>query len=158
MFFSEKPGKVCNYEHTIYMQDDKPFCAPACPIPFVYRDEVKKHINGMLKWDIIKAEVTHYVSPLVVVRKKDKSIRICLDARFLNERMAQDYGIPPNPHELLLRFKKGQVFSTIDLSSAFWQIPIKKEHKKYIGFMFDEISYTFNKVLFGLSTSMVSLT
>lgn len=71
--------------------------------------------------------------------------------------MKMDFVNPPNPSELLLNFKKGQVLSTIDLTASYWQIPIRSDHTKYIGFVFEGESYTFCRLPFGLSTSMASL-
>lgn len=86
--FSENPGKVSNYEHVIEMHNSEPFHAPSYPIAFVH--SVRNPIKEMLEWEIIEPGVTEYVSPLVTVKKKDKSVRICLDARWLNKRMSKD--------------------------------------------------------------------
>ena len=58
------------------------------------------------------------------MKKKDGSIRICLDARMLNEKMKKDFINPPNPNDLILSFKQGMVVSTIDLTASYWQIAI----------------------------------
>lgn len=155
--FSECPGYIKSYQHEIVMTDDSPFYCTTYPIPFAYRDEVRSQIVEMLNWGIISKEKTCYISPLVTVKKKDGTIRICLDARTLNKRMEKDFISPPNPNELLLNFKSGMVVSTIDLTSAYWQIGIKPEHTKYIGFIYENESYTFRRLPFGLSTSMASL-
>lgn len=155
--FSESPGLVNNYVHHINMKDTECFNPQLYPIPLCYKAEVRKYIHEMTEMGIIKPEYTEYVSPLVIVKKKDKTIRVCLDARFLNSKMNKDFVNPPNPHEILFHFKQGQVLSTIDLTSSYWQIPIKKEDQKYVGFIFEGLSYTFNRVPFGLSTSMASL-
>lgn len=155
--FSECPGRVKGYEHEIRMVDDKPFCVKAYPIPFAHRREVDRQVKEMLSWGIIEKGNTEYLSPLVTVVKKDGSVRICLDARHLNLRMEKDLVIPPNPNELLMTFKANQVLTTLDLTSAYWQVPLREQDRKYVGFLHEGNIYRFKVVAFGLSTAMASL-
>lgn len=155
--FSESPGKVKSYVHVIEMVDDSPFFCRNYPVAFAHREAVREQIKEMLNWGVIKKQKTDHISPLVTVMKKDGSVRVCLDARNLNKRMKQDFILPPNPNELLASFKAGMVVSTIDLTASYWQIAIKPEHSQYVGFVFENESYTFQRLPFGLSTSMASL-
>nr|CAH7723480.1 unnamed protein product [Callosobruchus chinensis] len=104
--FSECPGMAKSYVHRIEMDDVTPFNVPKYPVPLVYRDQVHDQIREMLEWGIIAREKTAYISPLAVVKKRDGSPRICLDARALNKKMKKDFVKPPNPSELLLGFKR----------------------------------------------------
>ncbi|KAG5883308.1 hypothetical protein JTB14_008595 [Gonioctena quinquepunctata] len=154
--FSECPGQVNCYVHEMDLNDDSVFNAPSHPIPFMYRNEVAAQIAEMFSWEIIKTEKTEYISPLVCVTKKN--IRVSLDARMLKRKLKKDFVNPPNTNDLLLTFKKGQFLSTIDLTAAYWQIPIRSDHTKYIGFVYEGETYTFARLPFGLSTAMASLT
>lgn len=154
--FSETPGRTNRYEHIIELHDYSPFYKRSYPIPFAYREEVQRQINEMLDWDIIEPAQTEFVSPLVVVKKKDNSIRICLDARHLNKRMVQDHIVPPVPDELLAKFTKGLYLTTLDMTSSYWQVPIRKQDRKYTGFSYDNGTYVFKVLPFGLSTSVSS--
>lgn len=154
--FSNKPGRVNNYEHEILLKDYTPFFLKSYAIPVKYREVVQKQIEEMIGWDVIEPAQTEYISPLVIVIKKDKSVRVCLDARYLNSRMVRDHVIPPNPEELVFPFSERAVLSTVDLTSSYWQIPIKKEHRQYTGFMYDNQSFIFKVLPFGLSTSIAS--
>ncbi|KAJ8926998.1 hypothetical protein NQ314_020561 [Rhamnusium bicolor] len=149
--FSEEPGLTKAYFHEIQLHDYTPFFIKSYPIAYVHRDEVKRQINQMLDWGIIKCQQTEFVSPLVVVTKKDGSVRICLDARYLNQRMVKDHVMPPNPNELLFDFTKNQILTTMDLSASYWQVPIKEDHQKYVGFSYDGavVSSELSKVVKG---------
>lgn len=57
-----------------------------------------------------------------------------IDARFLNERMAKDHFISPNPNELLYEFTTENILSTMDLTSTYWQIRIKEERNTVFSF------------------------
>nr|CAI5824872.1 unnamed protein product [Callosobruchus analis] len=139
------------------MIDSEPFYCQNYPIPLKYKDEVDKQIKEMIDWGVVKKERTNFISPPVVVRKRDSSARICLDARVLNNRMKKDFIGPPNSSELVFNFKKGMVFSTLDLTASYWQIPIAEKDRQYIGFIYEGETYVFTRLPFGLSTSMASL-
>lgn len=149
--FSECPGLIENYEHSIVLKDDSPFSSKSYPIPVAYKSEVDKQIREMLVWGIIEPAITEFISPLIVVKKKDSSVRICLDCRYVNSRMHKDLIIPPNPNELLTTFKNKQVLSTIDLTSSYWQVKIRKKDRKYTGFLYNGITYQFTVLQFGIS-------
>lgn len=155
--FSECPGQVRSYEHSIDMIDEKPFHCSNYPIPFAYRDEVRSQVEEMLVWGVIERSKSEHISPLVTVKKKDGSVRICLDARTLNKKMRKDFVNPPNVNELLMSFKQDIVISSVDLTASYWQIPIGEKDRKFIGFIYEGDSYVFRRLPFGLSTSMASL-
>lgn len=154
--FSETMGRTTIYEHEISMRDEKPFFKATLPIPLAYRAEAKNQIEDMVHHCIIESAQTEYVSPLTSVRKKDSSIRICLDARYLNQRMVKDHILPPRTDELLAKFDASRYMTTLDMTASYWQIPIKRDHRKYTGFLFDNVTYIHNVLPFGLSTSVAS--
>lgn len=132
--FSDKPGIIRDYEHEIVLKDTTPFYFKSYPVPLIYRTEVKRQIQEMIDWGIIDKQRTEYVSPLVVVKKKCGSPRICIDARYLNARMEKDHVIPPNAHELMYKFKPGQYMSILDLSSSYWQIKMAEKVENILDF------------------------
>nr|CAH7712900.1 unnamed protein product [Callosobruchus chinensis] len=133
--FSETPGRTDKYEHEIVLREDKPFFCKQYIIPFTYRAEVDKQVKIMLESDVIEQGRTEYVSPLMVVKKKDQSLRVCLDARHLNSVMCKEHVVPPKPEELLSRLGRGSIMSTVDMTSSYWQIPIKRDQRRYTGFV-----------------------
>lgn len=112
------------------------------PILHVYKDEVKSQIQEMEKWRVIGLCRTEYISPLVAVKKKDESVRVCIDARYLNSQMEKDHVMPHNPNE--------------NPSSSYWQIPIRPGSQKYTSFLYEGILYVFQRLPFGLQTSLGS--
>lgn len=154
--FSEKPGLTPLYQHEIKLIDRKPFVRKSYPVPFALRPQVEKKLEEMVKEGIIERTSSPYCSPMTVVKKRDESIRICLDARALNEKMVSDLEGPPAIDELLQRFH-GKVFlSNIDLVSSFWQIGLTTESRKYTTFMYNGRSYCYKVLPFGLKTSVAS--
>ena len=83
--FSEKPGLCTLVEHEIELKPEfreKEFMAYR--IPLIYRAEVERQIKEMLQANIIKPSSSRMASPLVIVKKKDGSLRLACDYRYIN--------------------------------------------------------------------------
>jgi hypothetical protein len=154
--FNELPGRTDKYVHVIKMHDTTPFLTKGYPIAFSLRPEVEAVIEQMLALGVIKREASPFASPLTVVRKKDGSVRICLDARGVNQRMVADCETPRPPEDLLQSFQSVRFMSTIDLRSSYWQIPLSPESTQYTAFLFNGQSYTYQVLPFGLKTAVGS--
>jgi hypothetical protein len=98
--FNEFPSRTDKYVHVIKMHDITPFLTKGYPIAFSLRLEVEAVIEQMLALGVIKREASPFASPLTVVRKKDGSVRIWLDARWVNQRMVADCKTPRTPEDL----------------------------------------------------------
>ena len=154
--FNELPGRTDKYVHVIQMHDTTPFVRKAYPIAFSLRPEVERVINQMLELGVIKREASPFASPMTVVRKKDGSVRICLDARWANKQMVADCEAPRPPEDLLQSFQSIRFMSTIDLRASYWQIPLSPESTQYTAFLFNGQSYTYQVLPFGLKTAVGS--
>lgn len=154
--FSDSPGKVNNYEHEIKMFDKKPLNQKAYPVPYKLKEKVDSKISKMIEWGIIERGQSAYINPIVVVKKKDGSVRLCLDARGLNSKMIPDKERPINPEDVFNKYGKTKYFSTIDLTAGFWQIPLEKNSRQFTAFLYDGKVYQFCVLPFGLSTSVGS--
>jgi hypothetical protein len=84
--FNELPGRTQKYVHIIKMHDYTPFVKKAYPIAFSLRPEVEKVIQQMLQLGVIKREASPFASPMTVVKKKNGTVRICLDARWIHNK------------------------------------------------------------------------
>lgn len=102
--FSPNPGLTNKYKHVIKLYDYSPFIRKSYPIPFSLREKVDKEINRMLSLGVIKRKSTSYISPILVVRKRDDTVRLCLDARWLIARMVNDCESSVPAEEILYSF------------------------------------------------------
>ena len=82
--FSDDPGDTKLVEHSIELTTDEPVRSKLYPLPFSVRDMANEEVEKMLKLDIIERSNSPYVSPIVLVRKKDNSNRFCVDYRMIN--------------------------------------------------------------------------
>jgi len=111
----------------------------------------------MLEGNIIRKSETPYISPLVPIIKKNGTVRLCLDAQALNRNIEMDYECPLPTEELLYQVDKHLYFSTLDLTSSFWQIPLEPNSTKYCGFRFENQMYEFLVMPFGLKTAVAGI-
>lgn len=156
--FNKYPGKTTKYIHEIKMHDKTPFVKRPYPIPISLRPAVEQTLSEMLKLGVIKREATPFASPMTVVSKKDGTVRICLDARWINNKMVPDHEAPISPEELLHSIKSVKFLSTIDLRASYWQIPLSEESIPYTGFLYGGQSFTYQVLPFGLKTAVASFT
>ena len=89
--------------------------------------EVRKHVDLMLQNGIINKSNSPWSAPVVMAWKKDGSWRFCIDYRCLNSVTKKDAYLLPRIDDTLdaLGFGKGRVFSTMDVVSGYWHIPIE---------------------------------
>ncbi|KAL7297012.1 hypothetical protein TKK_0009444 [Trichogramma kaykai] len=139
------------------MKDTKPFAIKLYLVPMKYREQVSEQIEQMLNYGIIERSTTPFINPLVVVPKKDNSVRLCLDARQINERMVEDHDGSEEIDQVLRKCNTIGVMSSVDLRSSFWQVPLARESRRYTGFLHQGKTYQYTVVPFGLHISSSAL-
>ncbi len=85
-------------------------------------EEVKEHITGLLWKGVIQESSSSLSLPIVLVRKADGSLRLCVDYKRLNFKTKRDAFPLPCIEESLDALGGAQVFSTIDLASGYYQV------------------------------------
>lgn len=128
------------------MNDVRPFKAKTYPIPRKHLEEVQALIREMENAGVVEKAATQYLSPLVAVKKPNGKIHVCLDARSINERMQADHAQPPTIDEVLTSVGRKRIFTKLDISQAYWQIPLSERSRQYTGFMFNHQRYVFNRL------------
>ena len=106
--------------------------------------------------NIIERSVSTYFNPLVVVIKKDGHVRLCLDARKINQIIIPDRESPEAINEIFQKFSGVKYMTSLDLTAGYWQVPLAWESRKYTAFLFNGKNYQFKRVPFGLNTSVAS--
>ena len=112
-------------------------------------EAVSKFVEKYLKAGVIVPADTPWLSPVLVVSKADGSPRVCLDHRRINDMIVPDRYEMPNATELMELASRGRMFSKLDASSAFTQIPVSEESQKYLGFRTREGTFQFTRMPFG---------
>ena len=148
--FSNQPGRTNVIEHRIILTTDKPIRQCPYRIPQAYREKVKKEIEEMEENGIIRKSKSEWASPLVIVPKKDGSLRLCVDFRRLNAVSEFDAYPMPLVEEVLDRMGSANYLSTLDMTKGYWQIPLAEESKDKTAFITPFGLYEFNVMPFGL--------
>ncbi|UYV82410.1 hypothetical protein LAZ67_21001978, partial [Cordylochernes scorpioides] len=102
--------------------------------PYAYQKEIQDQISQLLKHDIITPSSSPYSSPVTLVRKCDNTMRLCIDFRRVNELVPSDLHPLPLIETVLDNLSKARVFSTVDISNAYYQIPIAEESQPLLSF------------------------
>ena len=140
-------------EHDIELCDSH--CAPvhcrARPIPYHLRDVVTEQINRMLQLGVIQESRSPWSSPVLLVPKSDGQYRFCIDFRRLNALTKKDATPMPSVEDTFSLIGKGSIFSTLDLLSGFWQVPLGHHTKELTGFTVGNRHFEFLKMPFGLT-------
>lgn len=123
----EDLGYTQTVTHPITLTDDQPVKIPHRRIPPNQIVEVKQHIENLLNQGIIRKSISPYASPVVIVRKKDNSIRLCVDYRALNTKTIKDAYPLPRIEEALDVLNGAKYFSSIDLIQGYHQVAVKTE-------------------------------
>ena len=132
-----------HFAHKIRLQDHQPIFRKPYPIPFKVKHQVDQQLQKMLTDGVIKYSRSPYNSPLVPVLKKDGSIRITQDYRFLNQKVYADtYPLPSIP-ELFNSIGKAKLFSSLDLRNGYFQIPLHPDSTPCTAFSADNQKYEY---------------
>ncbi|GFX78490.1 retrovirus-related Pol polyprotein from transposon opus [Trichonephila clavipes] len=150
-----KPEKTASTDVTmrIILKDEEPVCQHPRRLAFRERQEVNKQIEEWLNEGIIRPSSSEYASPIVMVKKKDGSSRMCIDYRKLNQKLEKDKFPLPIIEDVLDTLQEAKVYSTLDLRNGFFHVDVDEDCRKYTSFIVPDGQFEFNKVPFGLSTS-----
>ena len=153
-FLTKRPGRCTTFEYDFKIEGSMPSSANSRPIPFALRNEVRDQIQAMVKDGVLEESFSNYVNPLTFVTRENKPLRICVDARRINKQMVADRAKTLPIRELLQKFHGSCYITSIDLSKAFWQIPLKESSRKWTAFQFQSKVYQFTCVPYGFKNSL----
>nr|XP_057906640.1 uncharacterized protein LOC131104002 [Doryrhamphus excisus]XP_057906648.1 uncharacterized protein LOC131104002 [Doryrhamphus excisus] len=128
-------GLAKDVKHTIRMSDPRPFRERSRRLAPADVEDVRKHLQDLLRAGIIKESRSPYASPIVIVRKKNGAVRMCIDYRLLNSRTIPDQYTTPCIDDVLDSMTGSKWFSVLDLRSGYYQIAMAEEDKEKTAFI-----------------------
>ena len=146
----EKPGSTNITSHRIITGDAHPIRLPPYRLPQAYRESVQQEIQEMLAHGVIKPSNSDWAAPLVIVKKKDGSLRMCVDYRRLNSISKVDAYPMPRVDEMLDQLGRAKYISTMDLTKGYWQVPVAEEDQQKTAFATPFGLFEFTRMPFGL--------
>ena len=151
--FSDLPAKTNAIKHTIKVSSEEPVKLKPYPLPFSSEQVVREEINNMLLNDVIEPSDSPYSSPIVLVKKKDGSIRFCIDFRKLNSITIGDACPIPDHDHIMLKMHRALFFTKLDMTKGYWQIEIAESDRHFTAFQAAGELYQFKRMAFGLKNA-----
>ena len=146
-------GQTNTTRHKIVLKDPDtpPFKEHFRRVPPPQLDKVREHLKLMLDAGVIWPSNSPWCNAVVLVRKKDGSLCFCIDFRKLNSLTVKDSHLLPCICETLESLAGAAHYSTFDMNSGFWQVPMDEESKQYTTFTLGSMGlYECESMPFGL--------
>ena len=146
-------GHTSMVKHKIRLDNYTPFKERYRRILPNLFDEVKNHLKEMIEVGAIRKSNSPWASAVVLVRKKDSSLRFCIDLRKRNARTIKDAYSLPRIDETLDCLGGTTIFTSLDLKSGYWQVEMEEESKPLAAFTVGPLGfYECERMPFGLTS------
>lgn len=143
-------GRTGLVQHKINTGNEIPIRQRPRRLPVAREKEVETMIDGMVKDGVIEPSSSPWCSPVVLVKKKDGSMRFCVDYRRLNDVTKKDSYPLPRIDDTLDTLTGMKWFTTLDLKSGYWQVEIDPKDKEKTAFSTGKGLWQFKVMPFGL--------
>ncbi|RXN11607.1 Retrovirus-related Pol polyprotein from transposon 412 [Labeo rohita] len=146
-------GCTSKVKHSIKLHDPTPFKHRARPIHPQDLEAVRKHLQELLVAGVIRESQSPYSSPIVVVRKRNNDVRLCIDFRKLNLQTQKDSYALPNLEETFSALSGSKWFTVLDLKSGYYQIEVEEADKEKTAFVTPLGFWEFNRMPQGITNA-----
>ena len=143
-------GRTNLTEHIIETETVKPFKSAPRRIPLQFIDEADAAVQKFFDQGTVRESTSPWASPLVFVRKKNGQVRPCVDYRQLNAATRKDAYPLPRTQDCFDSVAGSTLFSSMDITSAYNQIPVREEDIPKTAFVTKHGLFEFTTMPFGL--------
>ena len=137
-------------QHKINTGTSPPFKQKMRRTPLGFEEEEEKHLQKMLDVGVIEPSCAEWASPPVLIRKRDGTVRYCVDFRRLNSITIKDAFPLPLIEDCLDSLAGSVYFSTLDMASGYYQIEIAPEDREKTAFITKYGLFHHTRMAFGL--------
>ena len=153
---TKKPQQTPLVKHRIITNDALPVNRKQHRVPVAWQDDLKQQVSEMLSNGIIRPSASPWNAPVLLVKKKDNSIRFVCDFRGVNDVTKRDTYPLPHIKDVIDKMAGARYWSTLDAASAYWSIPLVESDKEKTAFSSPNGKFEFNVMPFGLSNAGAS--
>lgn len=143
-------GCIDKLQLKISLKDSEPVVRTYMSVPKPLYEEMKDYLTDLIAQGWIERSHSSYASPIVCVRKKDSSLRLCIDYRELNRKTHPDRQPIPRIQDILDGLGGNTMFSLLDQGKAYHQGFMAKDSKHLTAFVTPWGLYEWNRIPFGL--------
>ena len=154
--FKEGLGEMKDVKAKIYIaKDERPRFHKPYSVPFALRHKVEEELERLLALGVIQpVQFSDWAVPIVPVMKPDGRIRICGDYKVTVNLAAKLEKYPiPRIEELFASLASGKVFTTLDLSHAYLQVPLDEESRHYVTINTHKGLFRYTRLPFGVASA-----
>jgi len=128
---------------------------PSRKVPFAFYEKLKVKLEKLVRAKVLKkvTEPSEWVSNLVVVEKKNKDLRICIDPTHLNKAIRRPHYQMPTIESILPNLVNAKYFTVLDASDGFWQVRLDEESSKLTTFVTPFGRFRWLRMPFGISSA-----
>ena len=150
-------GRTDLVKHHIELSNYAPIKDRYRRIPLHQYEEVRKHLKEMLEIGAIQRSNSPWASPVVLFRKKDGSLRFCIDLRKLNAQTVKDAYSLPRIEDALDSLNGACIFTSLDLKSGYWQVELDDNSIPLTAFKVGPLGfYQCIRMPFGLTNALAT--
>ncbi len=146
-------GLIHGIEHEIHTGDARPVKQPPRRTPLAFQSEEREAIEKLVAQGTVRPSMSPWASPIVFVRKRDGKLRTCFDYRRLNSLTTKDAFPLPRISSCLDALSGAKVISTLDITSAYNQIPVKETDIPKTAFVTKSGLFECTTMSFGLTNA-----
>ncbi|XP_064469873.1 uncharacterized protein LOC135384605 [Ornithodoros turicata] len=154
--FTEHPGTTDVLEHRIDTGTARPWRCNPRPLSARKRDLLDAALDEMIATGAVRRSQSPWAFPVVLAPKKDGTARLCVDYRQLNAVTVRDAYPFPSIESIMYALGNASVFTILDCSRGFLQIPVGEEDIQKTAFTCHRGLFEFTRLPFGLSNSPAS--
>jgi len=144
-------GRTPLVEYHIDTGNSRPIRQPLRRQPLKHLEAIDENVQKMLKNGIIEPAASPWASNVVIVSKKDGSLRFCVDYRAVNSVTYKDSYPLPLIDNCLSAMSGASWFSTLDLRSGYHNIPVAEKDRDKTAFVTRRGCWRFTVMPFGLT-------